>query len=606
MATLTSTGGYRTDVESFGPGEETIADAQRALERGVLEPWLDGATFRWLSFGMAFGSIGRGERVPRDPREFRAVVYDYTHHRTLDVHGSLDDLDSAQVTTSFRQPNRATDEFRAAVAILERHPVFGPAISGNLIHPYPPMPPFVLEELPDGRTRRLVTVGLYSKPGDGWLAAPDWLAGSTHNIVTVDLVTGEVEPVGPQAAEADSECTAPIADDSCTSGGTSGQAEITVTAPDGSTIWSMVVIRPRATLAESRNGTGVELRDVSYRGRSVFFRAHVPILNVEYQGATPSCGPTFRDWLYEEACFQAVGEDIGPGFRVCSEPPQTMIDSSTDAGNFRGVAVFFDGNDLLLVSEMQAGWYRYMTEWRFLSDGTIKPRFGFSAIQNFCTCQLHVHHAYYRFDWDLEQFDTNRVQEFNDPPLLPNTDNWTTLLVEAARPRDVSRNRKWRILNSLTGRHYTIAPGPEDGTADLYGGNDTWYLRFKDDEVDDGQGFTSNRILSRERIDLFADGELIDNQDVVSWYAVHWTHDAEEEKGEVGEFAGPDLICSWAEDIPDPTTTTTTSSTTTSTTTTTTPGQGGGGGGSGGGGGGGGSGHGGGGGSGGGGGGGST
>ena len=35
--------------------------------------------------------------------------------------------------------------------------------------------------------------------------------------------------------------------------------------------------------------------------------------------------------------------------------------------------------EVVLVSEMEAGWYRYVSEWRLHTDGTIKPRFGFSA-----------------------------------------------------------------------------------------------------------------------------------------------------------------------------------------------------------------------------------
>lgn len=40
---------------------------------------------------------------------------------------------------------------------------------------------------------------------------------------------------------------------------------------------------------------GVELRNVRYRGKLVLFQAHVPILDVRYDGS--ACGP-FRDWLW--------------------------------------------------------------------------------------------------------------------------------------------------------------------------------------------------------------------------------------------------------------------------------------------------------------------
>ena len=66
--------------------------------------------------------------------------------------------------------------------------------------------------------------------------------------------------------------------------------------------------------------------------------------------------------------------------------------------------------DVVLVSEMQAGWYRYMSEWRLRSDGTIRPRFGFSAIDNPCTCNEHIHHVYWRFDFDIRTAWNNVVQ----------------------------------------------------------------------------------------------------------------------------------------------------------------------------------------------------
>ena len=49
-------------------------------------------------------------------------------------------------------------------------------------------------------------------------------------------------------------------------------------------------------------------------------------------------GP-YRDWLYEETCFQATGTDVAPGIRMCTAPPQTIFESGQDGGNFVGVAV---------------------------------------------------------------------------------------------------------------------------------------------------------------------------------------------------------------------------------------------------------------------------
>jgi len=54
-------------------------------------------------------------------------------------------------------------------------------------------------------------------------------------------------------------------------------------------------------------------------------------LNVLYDG--DACGP-YRDWIYEEWCFQADGTDVAPGFRWCppGTPPRTICESGVDGG----------------------------------------------------------------------------------------------------------------------------------------------------------------------------------------------------------------------------------------------------------------------------------
>jgi hypothetical protein len=107
----------------------------------------------------------------------------------------------------------------------------------------------------------------------------------------------------------------------------------------------------------------VELRLVRYRGRLVLWRAHVPILNVLYDGVT------FRDWQNQETPFLAQGSDpVGPGWRLCAQPPATILEAGTDAGSFQGVAVWYEDGELRLVSEVQAGWYRYVSDWRLRDD----------------------------------------------------------------------------------------------------------------------------------------------------------------------------------------------------------------------------------------------
>jgi hypothetical protein len=87
------------------------------------------------------------------------------------------------------------------------------------------------------------------------------------------------------------------------------------------------------------------------------------------------------------------------------------------------------------VSEMLAGWYRYVSEWRLHANGTIRPRFGFGATTSSCVCVKHYHHAHWRLDFDLRTPGNNTVREFNDPPLVGGS-KWHTKPFEtsAAQP----------------------------------------------------------------------------------------------------------------------------------------------------------------------------
>jgi hypothetical protein len=389
------------------------------------------------------------------------------------------------------------------------------------------MPPLLPADLPDGRSHRVLGIGLYAPGAAG-------TAGPIHQLVGVNLSNQQMAAQPAVQPPATTECGYPL-DDSCPWGDLVGLTEIVV-KHGRRELWRLVVVRPAGS--SGTLGSGLELRYVSYRGESVLTRAHVPILNVQYQSPSLGCGPTYRDWETEESCFDAVGTDIIPGIRLCSAPPRTIVDGS-DAGGFRGVAVYFDHDDLLLVSEIQAGWYRYVCQWTLRRDGTMQPRFGFAATSNPCTCQTHVHHCYWRLDFGIGTEGNNRVEEFNDPPLTPiSTANWEKLLFEASRSRDASHNRHWRVTHAASGKGYLILPGPNDGVADFYGAGDTWFVQYHPDEISDGQGFTSDEVLSRARIDLFVNGEPLDGQDVVAWYAGHFLH----APGVPHGLLGPDLV----------------------------------------------------------------
>ncbi|MGH2919668.1 MAG: hypothetical protein ACRDLS_13875, partial [Solirubrobacteraceae bacterium] len=477
--------------------------------------------------------------APRDdpsaePDHVCATVYDYENERAVIIEAPVDGTPYVSVTSTVKQPLPSRDEYAAAVQAIQADDELGAALRGGALVAYRPMPPVVVEELEDGRVERTIAVGLRPAAGNG----------TDHEIVGVRAATGEVrhfEDGAPVSALAVEEmCGLPGAEQDTTEQGEAGAAKITITR-GGELLWSLVAVRPAAS--SGTNGSAIELRAVTYKGKRVLRRAHVPILNVRYDN--DACGP-YRDWQWQEGMIQAIGSDPAPGFRLCTQPAQTIFDSGTDPGNFLGVAVYVDGDEVVLVSELEAGWYRYISLWRLGADGTIKPRFMFGAVENSCVCNVHHHHVYWRFDFDVVTGAHNAVREFNDPPLQGHTSRWHTLRHEIRRAKLPSRKRKWRVVNRVSGESYTLVPGPEDGQRDSFGVGDMWALRHRPgQQIDDGVGFTTDPSEARAHLDDFVNGQSIYDTDVVLWYGAHFSHDihGEQESGEDhGHIVGPDLV----------------------------------------------------------------
>ncbi|MGH9202633.1 MAG: hypothetical protein ACRD2A_15520, partial [Vicinamibacterales bacterium] len=245
----------------------------------------------------------------------------------------------------------------------------------------------------------------------------------------------------------------------------------------------------------------------------------------------------------EEGMISATGTDVAPGFRLCTTPATTILDAGSDTGNFLGVAIYVQGQEVVLVSEMEADWYRYVSLWRLHTNGTIRPRFGFSAVESSCVCNAHHHHVYWRLDFDIRTAGNNVVREFNDPPLF--TSNWHNKHYEIRRARSPASKRKWRVENKSTGEAYDIVPGASDGVATAmpdwpFPRGDVWLLRYHGAEIDDGSIAVGPPFEAG--LDAWVNGESLNGTDVVVWYGAHFTHDvAHEEPGEFGHVVGPDL-----------------------------------------------------------------
>lgn len=512
-------------IVPWGPTQATVTSTLTSLaQRPSIKSRFDATRNRLLRIRLV---DEEKTARPTPPKKFRAIAYDYTNNQTIQAEGSFAGAQSLEVTELGRQPLPTRDEFTEAVQILQKDPEFGPAISQGQVQPYSPMPPLVEVKRPDGRTERTLGVGLVAKEGK-----------TRHRIVGVNMINETVVRDVPEApSPSPSTCGPPEMFD-CPTSGMTGQVKVTVS--QGSTVlWEFVVLRP--AVSTGTNGSGVELRHVFYKGKQVLYRAHVPILNVEYHqdGIDAGCGPTYRDWQNEETCFEANGADVIPGFRQCPTPAKTILETGSDAGNFRGVAIYIQGQEVVLVSELRAGWYRYISRWRFHANGTIRPRFGFAAGDNPCTCHAHHHHVYWRLDFDINTASKNVVEEFNDPAIGPT--KWTLHKFEINRQRDAAHKRKWRVRNTATNSGYTLTPGTNDGNATAFGVGDLWAMRYRATELDDGQPFTKDPGLAKAHLDQFiTNHESIENQDVVLWYAAHFLHD--EMHGEGGpHIVGPDI-----------------------------------------------------------------
>jgi hypothetical protein len=534
---MSENGDVRIEIESFGPGPEVNDEVSEAvLDHPSVQEYLDGTRHRLLNVRLLDAEVEGKPDEPAPPDRYRATIYDYTNNRAVVATGRLDDIGgSLEAAVVGGQPLPTNEEFEEAVEILSEDETFGPAIRDQSLTPYRPMPPLVEEEaeLPDGRVQRTIAVGL--RPRE---------SGARHEIVGADMVRRSVERFEEGApalalSSADT-CGAPDEGQPVTPRGLAGQFQVNTTASDGSPLWSFLVIRPSAS--QGTNASGIELRNVRYRGKLVLFEAHAPVLNVQYDNDL--CGP-FRDWLFQEGRIQADGTNVAPGIRRSQTPARTILETGSDQGNFQGTAIYREGRETVLVCELEAGWYRYVSRWRFHDNGTIRPRFGFSAVDDPCVCNTHHHHVYWRLDFDIGGAN-NEVREFNDPPIFP-PNNWHTFQFEARRRKRPDLNRRWQIRNPQTGDAYDLIPGANDNVADAFARGDLWVLRFNDGQVDDGISAAPSQVGQSQAnspiaINRFVNGEDVSGQDVIVWYAAHFTHDVHENgDGETGHIVGPTL-----------------------------------------------------------------
>lgn len=511
----------------------SIVGEERAARIEGLRQTLDGR------FAAPPGQTFPSERVisvrPRTDAAdiFDVTLYDYTAQQGFDAVMDSQAREISRAPLPF-QPDLSEGELSDAMAVVAQRSAWSEAISKGTYQVYPPMPGISTDE----KGRRLVNVGVLSSP-----------SGTSHladnEVVSVDLSTGKVIRYASGAPETSATslltCNPPPSSGCGASSGTC--AYYHVEWPAANPVWKLNLRHPSCTDSVQGSGTGLELTDVYYNDVLILQRAEVPVLNVLYQGNT--CGP-YRDWLDSEDCFQATGTDAAPGIRVTTGNPTPYTfceaDPPSDAGNFKGVAVHDQGDALYLLTETNAGWYRYVMEWRLYLNGTIEPIFGFGATSNGCTCNLHFHHAYWRFEWAIGGVSGNTSTGIDtlERRRAGTQDQYDPVTAEGTfiRPTTNPENDWFRVRSVQTQSGYLIEPGAHDGNAsgDAYGKWDLAAVAYTAGQIDDPNSDTSINISP------WVNGEALGTtKRLVTWYHATYAHNGNEDP-EPCELAGPKLV----------------------------------------------------------------
>ncbi len=520
---------FDISVTPLGPTQADVDAAKlRAEQSSAVRAELKGSKYRFLSFEYVETGDGRKDKPSRMPTRFRTIFYNYSNDFAVIAEGDFQGRESITAVRGYFDPGVGGDEMQGAREIVRSDPQFADQAKFEL---YPPMPP-----ISNFNGERLINIGVRD-PSTG-----------EHYIVGVSFKNNKVvryaDKAPPRARATPEACGITYAGQSTTgqSGAHPGQYQLTANS-QGAPLWEMLVIRPNVSsgaVSPFPERSGIEIRDVKYKGKSVLKRGHAPILNVKYIDGS-GCGP-YRDWQYEEGFFAIPSTNVtypngtSGGIAILPEGQiaTTSVETRNDVGNFRGVAIYQQtingNNEMVLVTEMEAGWYRYIMEWRFGADGVIRPRYGFGSTTSSCVCVQRDHHVYWRLDFDIVSpvnrvFQVERGRKFMRP-----------VETEAAIFRNYGTNRGFVIQNAAGNEAYSLFPGSNDGSVatadgtltDAFGKGDFWLMRFQTRTPTQFDPETTGELddiaipgTPAANLAPWINGESLLGQDVVIWYAAH-------------------------------------------------------------------------------------
>lgn len=286
------------------------------------------------------------------------------------------------------------------------------------------------------------------------------------------------------------------------------------------------------------HGSGLEVWFADFLGRRVVWRGSQPFAIVPYH--RPIVGdPQPPHYTYKDGASPQWG---GVEFTALKKnAPNTWANSTffaavdTEAVDVHvDPAGHFGPAHLTITAKFQCGWYQYVHNWEFDSDGNIHARVAMGGQLNpNDPSKAHAHHMYFRVDLDIDGFTRDLFEEFEHASYNdPGGDGWKIINVQGKHFADPARGRKWRVRDAASTsqlgafRGYEIEV-PQLAGRDDYSTGDLWVTVYRGDSVqqgdDVGVAAPNDEVLAK----VYAVGPLdtVNGNDVVFWVAIHAHHE---------------------------------------------------------------------------------
>jgi hypothetical protein len=267
---------------------------------------------------------------------------------------------------------------------------------------------------------------------------------------------------------------------------------------------------------EVRESTGLALRDVTYAGEQILAKASMPVVRVKYvkervwwnpftwfgsRADSGRCGP-FQDRLR--------WQDLVP-ITNCGDGKLCVENSTLNGVKWLELGIY-----------ARIGEYHIYQAWHLSEDGEVRPVVQSRGLS--CNTD-HVHHPYWRFDFDINGNGMDQVFVHDDGgPDEGWGPGWKKYRNERNDNKSPATRRAWLVRDQLTGHGVWVLPG--DGYAPLEGDGER--DRFADHDVAIRRANPDEDIPwlfgARGQLGNDEDNQSVQEQDVVFWYVAHLPH----------------------------------------------------------------------------------